>query len=140
MISIRPAVATDIETLCSMDLVAQTDTERRELIAASVTAKTCYVAVSNGEVIGYGVVTYSFYRQGWIDLVYVTERYRRLGAGKALLDHMERQCRTAKLFTSTNLSNFQMQALLGKLGYTVSGVINNLDDSDLEIVYFKRLS
>jgi GNAT superfamily N-acetyltransferase len=140
MISIRPAVVTDIETLCSMDLVAQTDTERKELIAESVKAKTCYVAVSNGEVIGYGVLTYSFYRQGWIDLVYVTEGYRRLGAGRALLDYMERQCHTAKLFTSTNLSNFQMQALLGKLGYTVSGVINNLDDADLEIVYFKRLS
>ena len=123
-----------------MDLVAQTNTERQELIAASVTAKTCYVAVSNEQFIGYGVLTYSFYRQGWIELVYVTELYRRIGVGKALIDYIERQCRTAKLFTSTNLSNLPMQALLGKLGYTVSGVINNLDDSDLEIVYFKRLN
>jgi len=93
----------------------------------------------NAEVIGYGVLSYTFYRHGWIDLVYVSERYRRQGVGKALLEYMEQQCLTSKLFTSTNLSNLQMQSLLGKLGYTVSGMINNLDDADLEIVYLKRL-
>jgi hypothetical protein len=56
-----------------------------------------------------------------------------------LLQYMESVCQTPKLFTSTNLSNLPMQSLLAKLNYVLSGVIHNLDESDPEIVYFKRL-
>ncbi len=51
---------------------------------------------------------------------------------------MESISRGEKLFTSTNLSNLPMQALLAKLGYTLSGVIHNLDEGDPELVYFKK--
>lgn len=51
--------------------------------------------------------------------------------------YSESICQTTKLFTSTNLSNLPMQALLTKLGYRLSGVIHNLDDGDPELVYFK---
>ena len=122
-----------------MDQVARADRERREMIAGSVTGGTCYVALSGSEIVGYGVLAYTFYRRGWIDLIYVAEARRRQGAGRALIKYMEAQCRTETLFTSTNLSNLPMHALLAKLGYTVSGVIDNLDDGDPEIVYCKRL-
>ena len=91
------------------------------------------------EVIGYGVLNYTFYYNGCIDMLYVHSEHRRRGAGAALLQHMESLCRTPKLFTSTNLSNLRMQSLLAKLGYELSGVIHNLDEGDPEIVYFKRL-
>ncbi|MEO0538637.1 MAG: GNAT family N-acetyltransferase, partial [Cyanobacteria bacterium P01_A01_bin.123] len=42
-------------------------------------------------------------------------------------------------FTSTNESNLLMQALMAKLRYIPSGIINNLDEGDPELVYFKRL-
>ena len=45
-----------------------------------------------------------------------------------------------KLFTSTNQSNTPMQALLALLGYVRSGVIDNLDPGDPELVYFLDLS
>jgi hypothetical protein len=50
---------------------------------------------------------------------------------------LESECRTEKLFTSTNLSNLPMQSLLAKRGYKLSGVIDNLDPGDPELVYFK---
>ena len=55
------------------------------------------------------------------------------------MNHLETVCQTEKIFTSTNLSNFPMQALLAKLGYKLSGVIHNLDEDDPELVYCKAL-
>jgi len=49
------------------------------------------------------------------------------------------ECRTPKLFTSTNQSNVPMQGLLATLEFARSGLIENLDDGDPELVYFKRL-
>lgn len=139
MITIRPAVENDIEALCSLDLIARQDEGRREFIRREVASGDCFVAVTDGTVIGYGVLNYTFYYNGCIDMLYVHSGHRRRGAGEALLRHMETLCRTPKLFTSTNLSNLRMQSLLAKLGYELSGVIHNLDEGDPEIVYLKRL-
>jgi ribosomal protein S18 acetylase RimI-like enzyme len=139
MISIRPAVENDIEALCSLDLVARQEKGRREFIRREVTSGNCFVAVTNETVIGYGVLNYTFYHNGCIDMLYVHSEHRRRGAGEALLRHMESLCRTPKLFTSTNLSNLRMQSLLAKLEYELSGVIHNLDEGDPEVVYLKRL-
>ena len=139
MISIRPAVETDIDALCSFDLIAQRENERREFIRRVVTSGECYVAVADEKVIGYGVLNYTFYYVGCIDMLYIHSDHRRSGAGAALLQHLESLCKTPKLFTSTNLSNLPMQSLLAKLDYVLSGVIHNLDEDDPEIVYFKRL-
>ena len=139
MISIRPAVESDVEALCSLDLIARQENERREFIRHEVASGTCFVAVADEEVIGYGVLNYTFHHTGCIDMLYVHSDHRRRGAGAALVRHMESLCRTPKLFTSTNLSNLRMQSLLAKLGYELSGVIHNLDEGDPEIVYFKRL-
>ncbi len=105
---------------------------------AANSSETCFVAVVEEEVIGYGVLNYSFFHNGCIDMLYMHSDHRRSGAGTALLRHMETLCQTPKLFTSTNLSNLPMQSRLSKLGYVLSGVIHNLDEGDPEIVYFKR--
>lgn len=139
MISIRPAVERDIQALCSLDLIAREENERREFIRCEVASGTCFVAVADEEVIGYGVLNYTFYYNGCIDMLYVHTGHQRRGAGEALLQHLESLCQTPKLFTSTNLSNLRMQSLLAKLEYELSGVIHNLDEGDPEIVYFKRL-
>jgi ribosomal protein S18 acetylase RimI-like enzyme len=139
MVSIRPAVVADIETICAFDLIAQREDGRREFIRRSVSSGACHIAVENEEVIGYGVLNYNFYDNGCIDMLYVHSAYRRRGVGAALIECLESLCQTPKLFTSTNLSNLPMQSLLAKLGYVLSGVIHNLDEGDPEIVFFKRL-
>jgi len=139
MISIRLAVESDIDALCSLDSIAREENERREFIRREVASGTCSVAVADEEIIGYGILNYTFYHTGCIETVYIHTEHRRRGAGAALLRHMELLCQTSKLFTSTNLSNLHMQALLAKLDYELSGIIHNLDEGDPEIVYFKRL-
>ena len=139
MISIRLADESDVEALCSLDLIAVRDEERREFIKRSIASGTCHVAVADKEVIGYGVLDYTFFGNGSIDMLYVHSDHRHRGAGEALLRHLESLCEKPKLFVTTNLSNLSMQSLLVKLGYVLSGVIHNLDEGDPEIVYFKRV-
>lgn len=139
MISIRLANESDVEALCSLDLIAVRENERREFIKRSIASSTCHVAVVENEVIGYGVLNYTFFGNGSIDMLYVHSNHRRCGAGEILLRYLESLCETPKLFVTTNLSNLAMQSLLVKLEYVLSGVIHNLDEGDPEIVYFKRL-
>jgi ribosomal protein S18 acetylase RimI-like enzyme len=139
MIAIRLANEKDVEALCALDLIAVREKERREFIGRSVSSNACYVAEAQGEVIGYGVLDYSFFSNGSIDMLYVHSDHRRRGAGEILLRHLESLCETPKLFVTTNLSNVAMQSLLVKSDYVLSGIIHNLDEGDPELVYFKRL-
>ena len=141
MISIRQATENDTGSLCLLDQIARRgeEEERRRFIKKSVASGTCFVALRGDEIIGYGVLNYSFYDNGCIDMLYIDSKHRRCGAGTSLLRNMESICQTPKLFTSTNLSNLPMQSLLAKSGYVLSGVIHNLDEGDPEIVYFKPL-
>ena len=139
MISIRPALESDIDEICSFDSIAQHETERREFIQREVADGNCIVAVAGEPVIGYGILNYTFYHNGFVEMLYVHSDYRRSGTGEMLLRHLESLCKTARLFTSTNLSNLPMQSLLAKSDYVLSGVIHNLDEDDPEIVYFKQL-
>ena len=140
MYVVRPSASLDIVVLCSLDHVAQTDAHRREFITRSVAGGTCHVVETNaGQPIGYGVLDYSFYENGFIAQLYIDCAHRRHGAATALLRRLECLCQTPKLFTSTNLSNQPMQSLLAKMGYCLSGVIHDLDACDPELVYVKYL-
>ena len=73
-------------------------------------------------------------------MVYVAKSERRRGVGRSLMRALANQCKTSKLFTSTNESNSAMRALLATLGYVPSGVIENLDPGDPELVFFLDLN
>lgn len=139
MFSIRSAVSDDVDSLCTLDHLAQRDSRRRAFIERSVQAGDCYVVEAHYQVVGYAVLEYTFYEQGFVSMLYIHPEYRRQGAGTMLMRYLESICQTPKLFTSTNLSNFPMQSLLAKLGYTLSGVIHHLDEDDPELVYVKYL-
>lgn len=99
----------------------------------------CVVAEIEGVIVGYAALEYSLYENGFVPLLLVRPEHRRRGIGSRLMRAVEPICRTSKLFTSTNESNRPMQNLLMKIGYTRSGDIENIDEGDSELVYFKRL-
>ena len=99
----------------------------------------CYVAVIESETIAYAVLNYKFFDNGWIEMLYVHPQFKRRGVGSALVHHLAHECLVSKLFTSTNRSNIPMQELLAKQGFVQSGIIENLDEGDPELVYFKRV-
>jgi GNAT superfamily N-acetyltransferase len=140
MHSIRLAEATDVDAIIALHQVPRHNSDRAPFIRRSIAGKGCYVAIDEGLPIGYAVLEYSFYDNGFISVVYLDAKYRRKGIGEELMRHLERVCRTPKIFTSTNQSNTAMQSLLAKLDYLPSGVIHNLDEGDPELVYYKRLN
>lgn len=83
---------------------------------------------------------YHFYEQGFIEMIYVDSNYRRKGISSQFLAYFESICKTDKLFTSTNKSNKTMQLSLEKADFQKSGIIENLDEDDPEIVYFKQVT
>ncbi len=138
MYSLRLAKENDVEEICSFDDTAQTDERRRKFISRSVLAGNCYV-VTDEQILGYGVLEYTFYDHGFVSMLVVRSESRRRGVATALVQYLESICQTMKLFTSTNISNLPMQSLLAKLGYRLSGVIHDLDVGDPELVYVRYL-
>ena len=135
----RTAAYSDAEAIIGFDHVAQSERSRVNFIHRAIASRSCFVGLVDGRVVGYGVLEYTFFENGFISMLYVHSKFRRRGVGSALVRHMEQACKTEKLFTSTNRSNTRMLALLKKLKYRSSGTIKNLHETDPELVYFKRL-
>jgi len=136
---IRPAARDDLEELVAADGAARRDPGRREFLRTAIADGNALVAVASGVIAGYAVLDHSFYGNAFLALLVVRADSRRRGFGTALLRAAEARARTPKLFTSTNASNAPMQALLDAAGYERSGVIENLDSGDPELVYVRFL-
>lgn len=136
---IRQASVSDRDAIVAVDQVARAEARRVRFIDRILESATCLVAERDGHVVAYAALEYTFYEQGFVSILYVTEPERRQGIGRALMQALASRCDTEKLFTSTNQSNRPMQHLLDTLGYLESGVIHNLDPGDPELVYVLEL-
>jgi GNAT superfamily N-acetyltransferase len=139
MSAIQMATESDIAELWALDPQAAPDTPRREFLKRAVKARTCYLVLKD-RVLGFAVFDYHFYSYGFVHLLFVHPNYRLQGLGQGLMQYLETICTTPKIFTSTNLSNQSMQALLAKMQYQLSGVLHHLDEHDPELVYVKMLN
>lgn len=139
-LKIRRANSADFERLVQMDPTAVPESRHTTFIERSIRGNNCFVAILDNQVVGYAVLEYSFFENGFVSLLVVAPKFRRQGIGECLMKDLEKRCVTEKFFTSTNESNLPMRELLGKLGFSPSGVIENLDEGDPEMVYFKRIA
>ena len=138
-VEIRPAQPGDADAIKAFDEIARVDAERDAFIGRSIASGDCLVAVVDGRAVAYAVMRYTSDGRGFVDMLYVQTEFRRRGFGSALMSHIEHLCQSPQLFTSTNRSNKEMQALLAKLGYTPSGVLENPKEGDPELVFMKHL-
>lgn len=138
-ISVRQAVVSDISDILNMDDASQWPPRAAKLRRAAEKGR-CYVIAGAGPVIGFALLHYHFFDHGFIELLIVAKEHRQRGHGSTLLEALKKTCTTAKLFTSTNLSNAPMHRLLAKCGFVRCGYIDMLDEGDPEIVYcFERM-
>jgi ribosomal protein S18 acetylase RimI-like enzyme len=135
--AIRIAKPEDIAALCALDSRLPEDPHRAEEIDTWVRASQAHVALIAGEPAGYAVLTHSFFREGFMEMLMVGTQFRRQGVGTALVEQLARRCRTQRLWTSTNQSNLAMQSLLTRLGFTRSGIVEGLDEGDPELIWRK---
>lgn len=127
--------------LTGLDTIVSRDPSRASQIANWCKHNECYILEDADTNIAqaYGVLNYHFFGCGFIEMVMVGEHERRQGLGRALIGVLEAKCDNAKLFSSTNESNVAMRRLLEQQGFIQSGRIENLDEGDPEVVYFKGL-
>jgi GNAT superfamily N-acetyltransferase len=131
---IRAARADDADAIVAMD-PGRLGAARQ--IHALIQEQHCLAAVQRGEITGFLVLRPGhFYGRDFIDLLYVAPRWRRHGAGRALMQAALRNASTPRVFVSTNESNMPMRQLLHSEGWTPSGVLTGLDEEDPEHVFF----
>ena len=139
MILVEKATEADTEHVWTVERAAVGNPGRRDFLQDAIEAGQCYVARLDDDCAGLAVLDESFYGNAFISLLIVRPEFRGRGVASALIRHLESVCPTKKLFTSTNESNVVMQKLCEKLGFARSGRIENLDEGDPEVVYFKRM-
>ncbi len=138
MILVERATEDDLADILAIDR-AHMNEDRSGLLVEAVRQRQALIAREGEHKLGYAIVTRHFYGYPFIDLIVVHPDARRRGVATALFAYIEKTQPGEKLFTSTNESNGTMQALLDKHGYIRSGWVDNLDEGDPELIFFKRL-
>ena len=112
---------------------------REEKITKAILDGECFLILADDKKVGFVIFDYRFFDQGWIELIIIDEKYRGKGIGRKVFDIICEQCKSDKVFTSTNRSNTQMQKALEKADFSFAGELKGLDEGDPELFYYKRL-
>lgn len=133
---IRPGEAADWAGLSEIDSVAVAgDEARRSSICRWSEQGLVLMAEEVSGPLGYVVLEYTFFEQGFVTMLMVGSNARRRGVGTRLLEEVAAVCTAPKLFTSTNVSNHPMQRLLQYLNWRPVGLVHGLDENDPELFY-----
>ncbi len=138
-ISLRLGATSDLLGILFADPLCKSDPDRARLIQASLARDECVVAIEGDKILGYVILNYSFFGQAFVPLLVVAMANRRAGIGMQLIAEAETRCSREKLFASANESNIAAQRLFERCGFVPSGRIENLDETDDELVYCKWL-
>jgi GNAT superfamily N-acetyltransferase len=130
------ADASDWAALAEIDSVAAAgDLARRDSIRRWCAYGLVIQAEDSSGPLGYSVLEYTFFEQGFVTMLMVAPSARRRGVGTRLLQAVEAACTTPKLFTSTNVSNHPMRQLLQRAGWSPVGPLHGLDEGDPELFH-----
>lgn len=127
----------DLESLVAIDHAVIGNDSRRDYIRKALVEERCLVANGNDGIGGFLIWDTHFFDCSFISLVIVSPSERRKGYATALLEHFTSISPTYKIFSSTNRSNRPMQEVFASNGFVQSGYIDNLDEGDPELIYFK---
>lgn len=136
-IKLRPASLQDYAAMETVDPLLATGKDRGRVVRELMALGESWVAEADGVVTGFAIASHHFFARPFVDLLVVADDRRRLGIGTALMGACEAAHDDDRMFTSTNESNAPMRALLAQAGWQVSGVVENLDPGDPELVFVK---
>lgn len=134
-VRIRAAVCTDLPALIALASVAADDPRRAVQIGQWLADGHMHVAKLDDTLAGYRVQHRHFFGEAFIEMLMVAAPLRGHGVGSALLLHATSCSAGARLFTSTNQSNANMQRLLAAAGFQQCGIVHGLDEGDPELIY-----
>ena len=132
--SVRPATTADLAVLVALDSYAADHADRAADIARWLQAGDVLVAERDGLPVGYCAVGHAFFGHDLVEMLMVAAPHRRAGVGRELLIATLAATR-GKLFATTNRSNLPTQRVLLATGFVPSGVVENLDHGDPELIF-----
>jgi len=98
------------------------------------------VRSASGSVLG-GLILQSYWKESYVELLWLSERARRLGAGRRLMQEAERRARRrGSLLMHLNTYSFQAPGFYEKLGFKRFGGMQGSPAGESRHFYVKRLS
>jgi hypothetical protein len=131
------ATLEDLDKMVNIDYEVIGNTNRRDYIENAIELGHCIIVKNEGDIEGFLIYDFNFFECSFISLIIVSPSKRRNGNASLLIDYMMSISPTTKVFSSTNRSNSSMQKVFHANGFTESGIVENLDEGDPEIIYFK---
>lgn len=126
-----------LDEICAIDQEIMGDFSRSELIRIAIQEKRCIIKQNEHGIAGFLIFKNDFFEHSFISLVIVKPSERRRGVAASLIEAYVEIAITPKIFSSTNQSNTTMHQVFEKTGFIKSGIIENLDEGDPEIIYVK---
>ncbi|MDR7072985.1 GNAT family N-acetyltransferase [Fictibacillus barbaricus] len=135
---IRLADQNDVQQVITLDGEMIGHNQRKKQIETAIQHERCLVIYEQTELAGFLLYNTEFFECCFISLLMIKPSFQRKGLAKELLMTMDKFSPTNKIFSSTNQSNEAMHNVFEGCGYIKSGIIENLDEDDPEIIYFKK--
>jgi ribosomal protein S18 acetylase RimI-like enzyme len=136
-VNIVEAQLTDLNAIVQIDREVIGNASRRDFIEDAIKQGRCILVKENNDVAGFSIYDTNFFECTFISLIIVPPAKRRKGYASHMLNHLVRTSLTDKIFSSTNRSNQSMRKVFEANGFVESGIVENLDEGDPEIIYFK---
>jgi ribosomal protein S18 acetylase RimI-like enzyme len=127
----------DLDDIVNIDEEVIGNDSRCEYIRKAIDENRCIVANYKNLIVGFLIFDTHFFDCSFISLIIVRPNERRKGYASSLIKYFINISPTKKIFSSTNKSNKKMQEVFKANGFIQNGFIENLDEGDPEIIYFK---
>ncbi len=133
--NIAKASIDDLDSIVHIDIDVIGDDNRRNYIKHAIDEGNCIIAKEDNSISGFLTYDTNFFCYTFLSLIIVSPTKRRQGHASSLISYMLNNSPTQKIFSSTNESNTNMQKVFKANGFMRSGIIENLDEGDPELIF-----
>lgn len=137
MTSLIMSQLNNLDDLVNIDKEVIGNASRREYIRKAIEEERSILVKKGNSIVGFLIYETHFFECSFLSLIIVKPTERRKGYATSLIDYFITISPTKKIFSSTNQSNDRMQEVFKANGFIQSGLVENLDEGDPEIIYFK---
>ncbi|PFU45470.1 GNAT family N-acetyltransferase [Bacillus cereus] len=125
----------DLDSIVHLDIDVLGDDSRRDYIKHTIDEGRCIIVKEDNSISGFLTYDTNFFGCTFLSLIIVSPAKRRQGYASSLISYMLTHSPTQKIFSSTNESNESMQTVFNANGFVRSGIVENLDEGDPELIF-----
>ncbi|WP_141535326.1 GNAT family N-acetyltransferase [Bacillus cereus] len=135
MKNVTKAYIDDLDSIVHLDIDVLGDDSRRDYIKHTIDEGRCIIVKEDNSISGFLTYDTNFFGCTFLSLIIVSPAKRRQGYASSLISYMLTHSPTQKIFSSTNESNESMQTVFNANGFVRSGIVENLDEGDPELIF-----